>query len=131
VFVDTAGVVPVDGPQTYITWIYAKTSPLAPPVSGVLVKFDCKQQLVKRISHVVYHEGPIHGSVTGEIVRDTMGWQPAKDPRIIGAVCAYGAQYDAMKAKMDAWDKRPHPAEKLPPERPPFKQPPVGTWKSA
>lgn len=98
VYVDTAGVAPVDnapghkGP-TYITWVYAKTSDNAPPSAGVLVAFDCGSHQVARLAHVVFHLASDGKSVEGNIEEDEPEWVPVTNQTTFNLVCQVGAEH--------------------------------------
>lgn len=96
IFVDTAGVSRVMS-DIYVTWVFAKASPNALPSSGVLVAFDCKNSVVKRLAHVVYHLNSDSTGVTGTIVEDNQTWVAVSIPALYELVCAIGPTHaDAM-----------------------------------
>lgn len=97
VFVDTAGVSPVQGnPGIYITWVFAKATPKAYPSSGILVMWDCgaETRMVKRIAQVVYHMNADSTGVTGNIEEVNRPWQEVTDTRMADLVCRLGPEHD-------------------------------------
>ena len=94
VFVDTAGVAPVEGagPGIYITWVFAKATPTSYPSSGVLVAWDClhRPRMVKRLAQVVYAMRPDSAGVVGVPQEVDRPWQPATDERMANLVCEIG-----------------------------------------
>ena len=107
IFVDTAGVSAIpDSQQQYVTWIYARQSEQAPPVTGVLVAFDCGKHLVNRIAHVVFH--PVKNAngtfdVSGKVEYDNGGWVAVHNEAMFTLVCSVGAEHD----KQAEWEKDP------------------------
>lgn len=92
VFADTAGISGV-GDSVYLTWVFAKATPNGLPSSGILVGFDCKNHLVQRYAHVVYHLTPDSTGVTGSIVEDVSGWVPVSVPKLFDMVCEIGPKH--------------------------------------
>lgn len=91
IFADTAGVARVQD-DVYVTWIFARATPTSLPSSGVLVAFDCRGQLVKRLAHVVYQLKPDSSGVAGSIVEDEGGWVPPTIPHLFKMICEVGGR---------------------------------------
>jgi hypothetical protein len=91
VFADTAGIAPMPGvDSTYVTWVFALSTPTSYPSSGILVAWDCEQHKVKRLSHVVYQMKADSTGVEGPVVEDNGPWVEPVDPRLYALVCSIG-----------------------------------------
>lgn len=108
-FVDTAGVAPI-GPDIYVTWIFAMTSPTSFPSSGILVAFDCQARKVARLKHVVYRWNADSTGVEGPIVDDPGTWVDVKVPETFDLVCRLGREHAAAQAN----DEKPQGDPKAP-----------------
>jgi hypothetical protein len=94
VYADTAGISPVEGqPNVYVTWVFAKATPTSYPSSGVLVAWDCKVGMVKRLAQVVYQMHPDSLGVFGVPEEVDMPWVPITDPRLAQLVCRIGPEH--------------------------------------
>ena len=89
-YVDTANVAAV-APGTYVTWVYALSTPTSYPSSAIMVAFDCRARKVKRLYHIVYQMRDDSLGVVGPIVEDTGDWVPVSVPRTYEVVCSAGA----------------------------------------
>jgi hypothetical protein len=87
--IDTAGVMET-GENIYTTWVFALATPTSWPSSGILVAFDCKNRLVKRLAHVVYSMKADGDGVEGPIVEDQGEWQQIAIPEMFELVCRIG-----------------------------------------
>lgn len=92
VYVDTAGIVPVpNAPNVYITWVFAKATPLAYPSSGILVAWDCSApRMVKRLAQVIYSMNADSTGVVGSPEEVDRPWQTVTDEFMADLVCGIG-----------------------------------------
>ena len=92
IYVDTAGVQRwPEGPNTFVTWIFAKQGDDYPPVSGIIVAFNCDEHMVRRLAQVVYGApgaGPDHQP--GQVEEVDGPWQTVTIPDVFDMVCKIG-----------------------------------------
>lgn len=90
IYVDTLGVQRwPEGPNTFVTWVFAAQGDDYPPVSAVLVAFDCDGHMVRRLAQVVYT--PADSTHAPGVVEEVNGpWQTVSIPELFDMVCQIG-----------------------------------------